>query len=533
MKKKHAPNPLLVLIILSIFFSIPVAPSYAQPSVAFEVSRAIWGEDPNNPIKAYPGDMDQSLTVEVQNLSPNKTIKGVKAVLMLQGGPFTDIYGSQNATATGVPEVGDLLNPTDEIKPKGFFTLTFNLDISDHAVPGRFQYDMTLDYSVNVSGSFLNGEPKLLLVEFFLSKIDSVIACSVSPQTIEKGESVDVSGSITPSKDNATINLHYEDLNGSVTVDRAVVTSPDGSFQDSFQPTLDGQWRVNASWAGDVQHNSDWAMASFEVRFDAVLRIITSDNRLAGGLDNQFNITLINEGLVQLSTIDVTVTIPSPLILYDIDNWTFEYLKPKDSISIALLIFVPDSVVGSTYRGTITLSYRDYYGVTHTESQTLGLIIIGQIVLVVFDKTASLQSVTSQISVTATLLNKGNVAARYVNATIVSSSILDLTTESTTYIGEVEENAPTPFTLMAVLKSNVENGTYTFAVTICYRDDQYIDHSFDFTIPFTFVKTSGNQNGSNNGQALGPYTQVLIFLIIILTATSAIILLYRRHRRTR
>ncbi len=532
MKKKHPTAVLLILIAMSILVLIRVNFSHAQPSVEFEISRTVWGDDPNSPVKAYPGDVDQSLTVEVQNLSPNETIKGVKAVLMMEGGPFADVYGSTNATATGVPEIGDLLNPTDEIKPKGFFTLTFALDISDEAVPQSFLYDMTLDYSVNVSDTFLEGELKILNVEFTLSKIDSAVACSVSPQTVEKGELVDVTGSITPTQDNATVNLHYWDLNGSTSVHRVVTTSSDGSYRDSFRPTVEGQWRVNASWIGDAQHNSDWTLASFEVRLDVILKIIASDSHLTGGYDNQINLTLVNEGQVELSMIDVTISIPSPMILFGEDSWNFEQLKSGDSTWMIMTIFVPESVIGSTYTGTVTSNYRDHYGETNTESQTLGLIMIGKIELSAYDMTASQQSAASpRVSVTATLLNKGNVAARYVNASINANSILDLTAESTTYIGEVEENAPTPFTLVANLKDKVEDGTYSIDVTIWYRNDKQEDQHFDLTIPFNLMTTSGNQNGSDDNQSLGPYGQLLISLLLILAAASVAIILYRRRAK--
>ena len=83
-------------IILSIASSINIVPVYGSPSVELQVTRVVWGTDPDNPVKTYPGDAETPLTVEMQNSSPNETIKGVKAVLMLQDHPFTDIYGSSN-----------------------------------------------------------------------------------------------------------------------------------------------------------------------------------------------------------------------------------------------------------------------------------------------------------------------------------------------------------------------------------------------------------------------------------------------------
>jgi hypothetical protein len=509
--------------------SVHILLTLAQPSVSFKVVRVGWGQDPNAPIKAYPGDTGQSLTVEVQNLSPNETIKGVTATLMLQDSPFTDTYGSHNATAVGEPEIADLLNPTDEILPKGFFTLTFNLNIDENALPRAYQHDMILSYSVNSSGTFLEGEPKILSVNFVLSKIESTITCAVSPQTIEKGKSIDVSGSINPVQHNVTVNVAYKNPSGS-TFDRTVKTNIAGSYKDTYQPDIEGVWSVNASWTGDTEYEGDWASTTFEVRFATTLNILTSENRLIGGLDNQFTITLTNSGQVKISTIDVTLNIPLPLIIHGDNQWTFDYLNAGNSTVIALKIFAPDSVIGSTYSGSLNLNYQDYYGATHTDSYSIGLIIRGQVELVAYDRTVNLQSSQSirKVIITATVLNKGSVTARYVNATILLNTILNLTAESTTYIGEIEENAPVPFTLSAILKDNVKNGSYPLAIEMTYLDDQYRDCSIIVTFNLIVEEVNEIQNGSEDIIGFpSSIFEIALVLLIILGAATVILFLYR------
>jgi len=519
------------ILIFSCIFSVYALPVQGQLSVSFKVSRVVWGENPDSPTKAYPGDKEVPLTIEVQNLSPDHTIKGVSAILNLEDSPFTDVYGNHNATATGKPTVGEVLSPTDEIQPKGFFTLTFTLDIDSEAIPGSYSQDMTMEYSVESERQFVEGTPQTLTVELVLSKTESTITVSVSPQTVEKDEAVKVSGSIDPVQENVTITLTYKKPDGSK-FNSTVKTNADGSFSESYRPDIDGFWSVNASWLGNEKYEGDWASTSFEVRLPVSLSVLTSDDRLRGGLDNQFNITILNSGNVSLSALDATLNVPSPLIVHGNNHWTFSYLEPGNSVLINVKVYAPESSIGATYSGSLNLNYRDDYGDAHTESYPIGLIIVGRVELVIYGKTVSPQPAKngSKVSFAATLLNKGNVAAMYVNASILPSKILDLTTESAAYIGEVEENSPAPFTLTANIEPDVENGTYPLTVNITYRDDQYVDHSLNVTIYLT-VKTSGKTkviSGGTEGFPASPF-EVGLVLLTMLGASAVTLLLYRRH----
>ncbi|KYH41698.1 MAG: hypothetical protein AYL31_003840 [Candidatus Bathyarchaeota archaeon B26-1] len=524
----------LLMVLFLLLVPVEVQPLQSRPSVSFEVTRVVWGEDPDNPTKAYPGSTEVPLTVEVQNLSPNETIKGVKAVLLLENSPFTDVYGNSNATATGQPEISEVLSPTDEILPKGFFTLTFTLNVDEDALPGTYSCEMILEYSVNCSGIYLEGEPQTLTVEIILSKIESTISCSISPQTVERGEVIEVSGSISPALENVTVTLTYEGPDGSVYT-RNVRTDVEGSFRDSFQPKVEGSWSVNASWPGDEKHEGSWVSASFEVRFPVSIDIVTSNNRLTGGLDNDFNITILNTGGVPVSTIEATLTMPSPLIVHGDNSWSFEYLEPGGSITIPVKVYAPEGSIGSTYSGSLTLNYRDDYGESHGESYPIGLIIVGRIELVVYGKEVAPQPVKpgSKVSITATLLNKGNVAARYVNASIVPNSLLDLTSESASYIGEVEENSPAPFTLTAYVRGDAEEGAFPIKINITYRDDQYRDHSFNVTVYITVEKPpQGGADSGVEGSLTGSLLEVGVILLTLAGASAALVILYRRRLST-
>ena len=266
MKKRIRTSFILIMLVLLFsLISIRIEILHVRGDyVEFKVNRVAWGDNIENPIKAYPGDSQVPLTVEVQNLSPDKTIKGVMATLLLDDSPFTDIYGNRNASATGKPTVGEVLNPTDEIEPKSFFTLTFTLDIDEDAIPGTYEQTMIVKYSLESGNDFVEGTPQNLSVEIVISKIESTITVSVSPQVVEEGEALRVSGSIDPAPENATVTLMY--IGPERRFNSTVEINLDGSFAESFKPNINGTWNVNASWLGDVKYEGAWSSVSFEVR---------------------------------------------------------------------------------------------------------------------------------------------------------------------------------------------------------------------------------------------------------------------------
>jgi len=521
---------LLMLIIAFSIASTRIGVSYVRCDyVEFKVSRVVWGDNIDNPIKAYPGDTGVPLTVEVQNLSPDKTIKGVSAILMLDDSPFTDVYGNRNASATGKPTVGEILNPTDEIKPKGFFTLTFTLDIDENAIPGTYTQTMTVRYSVESGNDFIEGTPQTLSIDIVVSKMESTITVSVSPQVIEEGEAVRVSGAIDPAPENATVTLTY--IGPERRFNSKVEVNVDGSFAESFKPDARGTWSVNASWSGDIKYKGNWASASFEVRPPVSLSIFTSSNRLVGGRDNRFTIKIVNNGEVPLSALEASLTVPNPLVIHGKNSWKIEYLDAGNSTTIDLTIYAPDTSIGSTYSGSLTINYRDDYGESHTDTFPIGLVIIGKVELILYGKTINpeLAKNGSKVEFTATLLNKGTVSAMYVNVSILPNPILRLTSESSTYIGEVEENSQSPFTLGAYVREDVKNGTYPVTLKITYRDDQHADHGFNATIYLRVVSVKVKRSRSQENIGFFSQFEEAFILTTILAASAVILLLYRKH----
>jgi len=89
----------------------------------------------------------------------------------------------------------------------------------------------------------------------------SFIACHVATETIQLGETLEVTGTISPPHSGVPVTITYKCEDGS-TFTRTVLTSSDGTFSDSFTSQSSGKWSVYASWPGDEDHQGSTSEAA-------------------------------------------------------------------------------------------------------------------------------------------------------------------------------------------------------------------------------------------------------------------------------
>jgi len=104
---------------------------------------------------------------------------------------------------------------------------------SKEASDSSYRPRLTINYSKPVSRSF--------------------ITCHVTAKTIQIGETLEITGAISPPHGGAPVTITYKSTDGSAFT-RTVLTSSDGTFSDSFAPQNSGEWSASASWSGDEDH---------------------------------------------------------------------------------------------------------------------------------------------------------------------------------------------------------------------------------------------------------------------------------------
>ncbi|MCW3988932.1 MAG: Ig-like domain-containing protein, partial [Candidatus Bathyarchaeota archaeon] len=110
--------------------------------------------------------------------------------------------------------------------------------------PGSYQVMASWDGDRSYSGATSVGVPVTV------TKISTFVACSVSPSEVNEGDSVTVSGSISPAVSGETVTYTYRKPDAT-TFTRTATTGSGGSFSDNYKPDATGSWSVKTSWEGD------------------------------------------------------------------------------------------------------------------------------------------------------------------------------------------------------------------------------------------------------------------------------------------
>jgi len=98
----------------------------------------------------------------------------------------------------------------------------------------------------------------------------SSLSCTVSPLKLKVGETVTVSGLLTPGRE-AAITLTFTKPDGSK-IEETITSKPDGSYSYTYSPDVEGSWRVKASWPGSENYKeASSPPASFTVEKPACI----------------------------------------------------------------------------------------------------------------------------------------------------------------------------------------------------------------------------------------------------------------------
>jgi hypothetical protein len=96
-------------------------------------------------------------------------------------------------------------------------------------------------------------------------KTSTTISCGVSSQSLKIGESLTISGSISPKLSGIQVQIEYTQPDGT-TLTRDVISEADGRFSDVYSPEENGDWKVSSSWTGNTKYlGAESSSSSFTV----------------------------------------------------------------------------------------------------------------------------------------------------------------------------------------------------------------------------------------------------------------------------
>jgi len=485
----------LLLLSVVTFSSVPTPKTRgAKTTVTFDVYQSFWGYAANRTVEAYPGQMNVPFTVIVQNIDTNSTkqhtVNAIRATLSLPSPDVTDISGTTTAyssysSASGVP-------------PGGWFSLTFKVNINASATPKNYYCAVSLKYLVALdSTTWVEGEPQSTVTAAIMTLYGKcTLAVSYSGNTLNAGFDNPLTVTIL---NNGTATATVVDAH--ITPPSPIVLTGD-NFWHFTNVTSKSSVKLKTSFYAPLTSAGTTYMATLSITYQTPygtlknethriglivaggtltnLLVSISGSEITGGYTNNVTFTLTNNGTVTISIMDAALTLPQPMFGIGSNKWRFTDILPNKSAKINVQIFSPASAIGNAYQGTLSLNYIDKYGNSKTDTHAIGFYIRGIINLVVYGAVAfpSPAFAGDNVTVTANLLNKGNVAAMYTNVSAVEKHPWIIGAESVNYLGQIDPNSPAPFSIVVYIDSTAKDGTFPLNLLITYQDERYTTHSF-------------------------------------------------------
>lgn len=273
----------------------------------------------------------------------------------------------------------------------------------------------------------------------------------------------------------------------------------------------------------------------------ANLSVASSANVFQASTNSTLMLEITNVGKY-LKELDVALTLPAPLVLFGDNHWIRSSFARGDTICANLTVFAPSSAAGDTVQGSIVAVYK-VVGETipSTETHAISFLVRGWIDIIVYEVTVEPDPALpgSEITISGNLLNRGVISAMYANVTVAADPPLVNETVKPSYVGEVDPNAPAPFTVTAIVDSGATEGSYRASILVYYRDDLQLDHAIAIPVSFTVVSELPKTETSNMGiidQLLSNPGALLSNPVVVLGLVTLIVLLatvtcVRRRRR--
>ena len=565
--------------------SIPLT-IYASPSSAGQTYQATLSLTYSDYIKARADT--KYLTLSVPSL--NVTGASISASIA----PYELVVGQNNAVTMMLSNVGDAdaTSVTASLVMPGAATGSSLLSLIDS--DGRWIYDainqsqsvsipLNIYASPSSSGQTYQVALSLTYSDYIRTKTDTKYLTLSVPFTTSPAVNFEVQ--LVPQDLKAgevnTVNITISNRGDSdATYVQAVLTMPPSTatglpmvLQDS-----DGRWLIDKIKAGEqvklqasvyvnpasagtayqssvsLSYYDSLSRSKQDTRYfglnvpaiyapTAVIDVAMSNTELKSGANNYLNLTVKNDGDGVADSLTVCLSLPgvpssaAPLALIGSDGtWFLGTLAPGEERTILLNIFATPTASGSVTSLTVTSSYTDMNYKAKQQTNYLGVIVRGNVDLVILDTSTYPPKITpgKAFSLTVNLINLGTATAQSVIITPNGTGGVQPVSLDRVFLGDLPINVPSSFTL-TYTAANVTSGTYGVSLEYSYKDSlgQKLVGYMDVPMRLT-IET--NATSGSNGQAQQPpvFAAILSYLpyIIIIIVLVVAVYLYRRHRKS-
>ncbi len=428
--------------------------------------------------------LDESISVSIA-LKGNVVINFVPSTNILYAGQVNDLTlttsntGSGNATSVSVS-----VTPSSQVSVLSELGAIAGLPAGDSSsqtvelyVPQSLSGSTaSLSFSATYYNSYSVSQTTSQVLEFEVASVNPA-----SPYVLESAQWGTSTSSPQPGDENVplVVNLQYmgtalvTDLRGTLTLPSGFTSASGNSSGYAAIPEVTANEGVTMTFYVDIGAQAKPGAYSFdlslawntatssnlhqsvilsppavgeEVNPDAIsLSLSQLTDTVVAGTPSSVTFVLSNDGAASIYSAIFSVNVGSPLVvLGNSPSPPVTVVQPGKNASYTVEFGSSPSSSLGVYAGTVAVTFTNLDGVQQTQTFSVGLTLTGSIDIVVQDETVAQTS--SGVTVSGSLLNEGSSSAYYVQ---VSGRVNNAssTGESPDYVGEVDPNTPTPFTL--------------------------------------------------------------------------------------
>jgi len=504
---------------------------YSDP---FLVTGATWGT-PTSPVSASPGDQNDPLTVTL--LYTGGCALTAASFVLTVTQPFTAAEGSNQSTTFEVNVAADAT-----------LTETYHIDIGANASLQTYTLPLFIGYntsdfvglfsqSTNVTIS-LKGAPKIdLITNSTTFSPGAINNFTLSISNEGTGAAASVSTSIAGPSQVSILNQPSAIMTlepGGTVSQQIRVYVPSSMSGSALSLTVTSTYLDPYSAEGSVTRVFGFVVSLTQGLPPLSVALTQVNDSLVVGTEADIAFILKNVGEGTIYSPALSLSASSPIVVTNGSGVGFvPQLQPGQSTAYDVVVGSSPSATPGVYEGAITVTYTDANGGQHAQNFPVGFVLLGRVQFVIQD--AQVSQTTTSVTVSGSLLNEGATSAYYAE---VSGQVGSERVQNSSYVGEVDTNTPTPFTLVLSYPapSSPQTGVQII-LTVTYRDS--FGNVANYTSPVTANLQSATQlligsvSTTSGSTSTGGDLLTLVsysFIVVVIVAVAGAVLYIRRAR---
>ena len=504
----------------------------------FLVTGATWGT-PTSPVSAGPGDQNDPLTVTLLYTGGCALIAAGFELTLTQ--PFTALDGSNESTTYEV-----------NVATEATLTETYHVNIGTNASLQTYTLPLSIGYNTSDFAGIFSQSTNVTISLKGSAKIDfAASAATFSPGAINNftlsisnggtGVATSVSTSVTGPSQVSILNQPsvVMTLEPGGTISQQIrVYVPSSMSGSALSLTVTSSYLDPYSAEGSATRVFGFVVSLTQSLPPLSVGLTQVNASTVVGTESKIAFILENVGEGTIYSPTLSLTAPSPMVVTNSSGVGFvPQLQPGQNIAYAVVVGSSPSATPGIYQGTVTVTYADANGGQHTQTFPAGFVLLGRVQFVIQDATVS--QTTTSVTVSGSLLNEGATNAYYAE---VSGHVGRERVQNSSYVGEVDPNTPTPFTLTLSYPapSSPQTGVQII-LTVTYRDS--FGNVANYTSPVNANLQSATQlligsvsttsGSASSGGDLLTLVSYSVIVVVIVTIVGAVLYIRRTRASTR